>query len=162
MSGEERKRNLTYQRAAPDDLELLTRTRVEVLRAANQLEKSADLSQVAQASRQYYQAALAEGSHIAYLIFDGERFVGAGGVSFYGVMPTYHNPTGQKAYIMNMYTHPDYRRQGVAFHTLDLLVQEAKARGVTQILLEATAMGRPLYEKYGFTAMRDEMELLET
>lgn len=75
-------------------------------------------------------------------------------------MPTYHNPTGKKAYIMNMYTAPEYRRQGIAFHILDLLVNAAKKQGVSQIALEATDMGRPLYEKYGFVRMQDEMELL--
>ncbi len=28
--------------------------------------------------------------------------IGAGGISYYRVMPTYHNPSGNKAYIMNM------------------------------------------------------------
>lgn len=64
-----------------------------------------------------------------------------------------------KAYIMNMYTAPEYRRQGFAFQTLDLLVKDAKEQGVLQIALEATDMGRPLYEKYGFVKMEDEMEL---
>lgn len=63
-------------------------------------------------------------------------------------MPTYHNPSGKKAYIMNMYTAPEYRRQGIAIHTLDLLVKNAKEQGVLQIVLEATDMGRLLYEKY--------------
>ena len=85
--------------------------------------------------------------------------IGAGGVSFYQVMPTYHNPTGKKAYIMNMYTAPEYRRQGIAIHTLDLLVKDAKEQGVLQIALKATDMGRPLYERYGFVKMEDEMEL---
>ena len=71
-------------------------------------------------------------------------------------MPTYHNPTGRKAYIMNMYTAPEYRRQGIAIHTLDLLVNDARKQGVSQIALEATDMGRPLYEKYGFVKMEDE------
>lgn len=62
---------------------------------------------------------------------------------------------------MNMYTAPEYRRQGIAYHTLDLLVKAAKEQGVTQIALEATDMGRPLYEKYGFVGMKDEMELKE-
>lgn len=74
-------------------------------------------------------------------------------------MPTFYNPTGKKAYIMNMYTKPEYRRRGIAFHTLDLLVAEAKSRGITAISLEATDMGKPLYEKLGFIKMNDEMEL---
>lgn len=100
-------------------------------------------------------------THIAYLVLDGETFAGAGGVSFFEVMPTFHNPTGKKAYIMNMYTKPEYRRQGIAYQTLDLLVTEAKAREITEISLEATQMGRGLYEKYGFVSMKDEMELLK-
>lgn len=59
---------------------------------------------------------------------------------------------------MNMYTAPEYRRRGVAFHTLDLLVKAARERGAGQIGLEATQMGRPLYEKYGFVKLEDEME----
>ena len=98
---------------------------------------------------------------IKNLVYDNENFIGAGGVSFYKVMPTYHNPTGKKAYIMNMYTASAYRRQGIAIHTLDLLVKNAREQGVTQIALEATEMGRPLYEKYGFVKMEDEMELIK-
>ena len=64
-----------------------------------------------------------------------------------------------EAYIMNMYTAPAYRRQGIAFHTLDLLVKDAREQGISQIALEAKDMGRPLYEKYGFVKMEDEMEL---
>ena len=32
---------------------------------------------------------------------------------------------------------------------------------ITAISLEATEMGRPLYEKYGFVKMVDEMELIK-
>lgn len=77
------------------------------------------------------------------------------------VMPTYHNPSGKKAYIMNMYTVPEYRRRGIAIKTLDMLIKDTKNKGITSISLEATDMGRPLYEKYGFIKMNDEMELPE-
>lgn len=152
---------LKYKIASLVDLEILTKTRIEVLRAANQLNADADMSEVEKQSYKYYQKALQDDSHLAYLIFDGDTFVGTGGISYFQVMPTYHNPSGRKAYIMNMYTKPEYRRKGIAMKTLDLLVQDAKKRGVTAISLEATAMGRPLYEKYGFKAMNHEMELCD-
>ena len=148
-----------YRRATIKDIDELVRTRVIVLRAANKLNDDVDMSEVQKESYDYYQRALKSGEHIAYLVYDGDKFIGTGGVSFYQVMPTYHNPSGKKAYIMNMYTVQDYRRQGIAFNTLDLLVKDALEIGITKIALEATKMGRSLYEKYGFIQMQDEMEL---
>ncbi len=148
-----------YKKATIEDIDELVRTRIIVLRAANKLSDDVDMSLVEKESYEYYMRALETGEHIAYLVYNNGTFIGAGGVSFYQVMPTYHNPTGKKAYIMNMYTVPEYRGQGIAFHTLDLLVKDAREQGVTQIALEATDMGRLLYEKYGFVKMEDEMEL---
>ena len=123
--------NLTYKKATIEDIGILTETRIQVLRAANHLSNEVDLSEVRKQSYHYYQKALCDGTHVAYLIFDEHRFAGAGGVSFFQVMPTYHNPS------------------------------DTKSKGITSISLEATAMGRPLYEKYGFVKMNDEMELPE-
>lgn len=148
-----------YRKAELCDLELLVKSRVMVLRAANKLPDDADMSEVERQSREYYKRALADGSHTAYFVFDGQRLIGTGGMSYYSVMPTCDVPTGKKAYVMNMYTDPGYRRQGIAYRTLELLVADAKARGVEHITLEATDMGRPLYEKYGFVQMQSEMEL---
>lgn len=152
--------NIIYRQATLDDIELLVKTRIIVLRAANHLDDSADMAVVEQQSYDYYKKALPNGDHTAYLIFDNEKFVGCGGISFFRVMPTCHNPTGYKAYLMNIYTIPEYRRRGIAYKTLDLLVNAAKDKGITHITLEATDMGRPMYEKYGFVKMNDEMELL--
>ena len=148
-----------YRKATLDDLNTLVNTRIEVLRAANQLEASVDMSLVEKESGAYYERALADNTHTAYLVFDGDMFVGAGGISYYSVMQTYHNPSGRKGYIMNMYVREAYRRQGIARHVLALLMDDAHSRGVEHISLEATAMGRPLYEKFGFVQMENEMEL---
>ena len=152
--------NLEYRKATIDDLELLTKTRIEVLRAANNLDDRIDMSRVERESRKYYENALANNLHTAYLVFDGVDFVGTGGISYYTVMPTFHNPTGKKAYIMNMYTKPDHRRMGIATRTLELLIQDAKQHGITSVSLEATDIGRKLYESYGFVSMTSEMEFL--
>ena len=153
-------KNYEYKKATIADIDELVRTRIIVLRAANKLSNDVDMSLVEKESYEYYKSALETGEHIAYLVYDNGSFIGAGGASFYQVMPTYHNPTGKKAYIMNMYTASEYRRQGIAFHTLDLLVKDIRKQGVSQITLEATEMGRPLYERYGFVRMEDEMELI--
>ena len=75
--------NLTYKRAEIEDIDMLTETRIEVLRAANKLSDDIDMNQVEKQSYDYYEKALCDGTHIAYLIFDENCFVGTGGVSFF-------------------------------------------------------------------------------
>lgn len=152
--------NITYKQANLDDIELLVKSRIMVLREANHLDDSADMSEVKAQSYDYYRKAILNGECIVYLVFDDDKLVGCGGVSFFIVMPTCHNPTGKKAYLMNIYTSPEYRRKGIAYKTLDLLIKATREKGINHITLEATDMGRPMYEKYGFTKMNDEMELL--
>ena len=150
---------IEFKRADLNDLEALVSSRIKVLIAANKLPEDTDMSLIEQQSRDYYKQSLADGSHTAYLVYDGDDIIAAGGVSYYRVMPTCDVPTGRKAYIMNMYTDPRYRRQGIAYKTLSLLVEDAKSKGVDFISLEATDMGRPLYEKFGFVGTPHEMIL---
>lgn len=150
--------NLKYIKATIDDIDILTETRIEVLKAAYKLSNDVDMTEIKKQSYDYYKQSLCS-NHIAYLVFDGEVFVGSGGVSFFRVMPTYHNPSGNKAYIMNMYTAPNYRRKGIAYNTLDLLINDTKSKGITDISLEASDMGYPLYVKYGFVKINNEMVL---
>ncbi|MCY7150907.1 GNAT family N-acetyltransferase [Streptococcus gallolyticus subsp. gallolyticus] len=150
---------MKFKKASLSDLEILVSTRVNVLRSANQLDLSVDMKEVEKSSRLYYQEALASDNHTAFLVYnDDDNVIGAGAVSYYQVMPTYHNTSGKKAYIMNMYVAPEHRRKGIATKLLDLLIADSKERGIDHITLEATQMGRKLYENYGFCQMQDEME----
>lgn len=148
-----------YKEASMAEIAMLTDIRIEVLKAANQLPDNTDMSAVRKETYQYYKNTLEQNQHCAYLVFCDGQWVGAGGVSFFQVMPTYHNPSGKKAYIMNMYTKPAYRRQGIAYAMLDRLIKSARDKGVGCISLEATAMGKSLYLRYGFRPMEHELEL---
>ena len=58
---------LKYRTATIDDLYLLTKTRIEVLRAANDLDDSIDnMSEVEMESRAYYENALKNNLHTAF------------------------------------------------------------------------------------------------
>lgn len=74
--------DLIYKKAAIEDINSLTKSRIEVLRAANQLADDVDMSEVETQSYDYYKKALSDGTHTAYPVFDGDRFIGAGGISY--------------------------------------------------------------------------------
>ena len=58
---------------------------------------------------------------------------------------------------MNVYTDPAFRRRGIAQELCELLIEDAKKKGATEISLDATESGRPLYEALGFKASSECM-----
>lgn len=59
--------------------------------------------------------------------------------------------TGKIGTILNVYTHPAYRRKGYATMVLKKLIDRAREQNLSKIELSATADGKPVYEKIGFT-----------
>lgn len=147
-----------FRKATIKDIPLLLKCRIALLHSAIDADNTDKWNFVERQVEQYYKNTIPDEIHIAYLAFDGNECIGTGGVCFYQVLPTYFKPTGKKAYIINMYTVPEYRKQGIATQILNLLVKECLDREVTYISLEATDMGRPLYEKCGFAPLNSEMQ----
>ena len=56
----------------------------------------------------------------------------------------------QLAWIGMVLTHPEYRRRGFAKQLVMRAIEYAKELGVPSIKLDATELGRPLYESLGF------------
>lgn len=92
-------------------------------------------------------------------INDKNEAVGCMTICYINIMPTVCHPSGKRAHLMNVYINKDYRRQGIAQKMLELLIDEARHRGVTEISLDATEMGKLLYKKCGFYKNEDGMLL---
>ena len=145
-----------------DDLPILVETRMEVLREVYAVAPEANMTELERESADYYAKSLADGNHIGYFVFLDGVFVGTGGVSFYRVMPTCDNPTGEKAYIMNMYIRKEHRRKGIASEVMEMLLNDIRKRGITHIGLEASEMGKEMYRKFGFAPSDDELHKIIT
>ncbi len=139
---------IQYRTASAEDLEALVRSRLETLRAVNGLDADYVFCEdFLESSRDYF----LNGDQVTVLASDGDRTVGCASLCFIRLMPTFSHPTGKRAHLMNVYTDPAFRRQGIASRMLSMLIGEAWALGATEISLDATESGRPLYRKFGFT-----------
>lgn len=138
-------------------MELLMQSRLEMLKAVNELPCEYEFGEELVAhSRAYF----GRGDQTTVLALNRERrVVGCATICYIEMMPTFSHPTGKRAHLMNVYTKPEYRRQGIAQHMLRLLIREAKEKGVTEISLDATPSGRPLYKKCGFAESEECMVL---
>ena len=142
--------------AAKDDIELLMSSRLEMLKVVNNLPADYEYSEeIVRESRDYF----LNGDHITVLAVDDGEVIGCASMSFMWIMPTFSHPTGKRAHLMNVYTRSEYRRQGIARKMVNMLIDETWKRGATEISLDATTMGRPLYESLGFTNSTEGMVL---
>lgn len=147
---------IEYKIATNDDIELLMSSRLEMLKVVNNLPADYEYSEeIVRESRDYF----LNGDHITVLAIDDGKVIGCASMSFMWIMPTFSHPTGRRAHLMNVYTRSEYRRQGIARKMVNMLIDETWKRGATEISLDATTMGRPLYESLGFTNSTEGMVL---
>ncbi len=151
--------DIEIRRAELSDLELLIEWRMTVLREVFSAPTDDPMTELEQENRRYYQRALPAWDHIACFVYTGQEVIGCGGICFYQEMPSPDNPQGGCAYLMNIYTAPLFRGQGVGQKTVRWLIERAKERGITKIYLEASAAGKSLYKDMGFSEMEDYMKL---
>ena len=134
--------------ASKDDIDRMMNIRLEMLKVVNDLPEDYEYpDEMINESRDYFLT----GDQMTVLALDGEETVGCASMSFIRVMPTFDHPTGRRAHLMNVYTRDEYRHQGIAKKMVKLLIDESWSEGVTEISLDATVSGRPLYESMGFT-----------
>ena len=116
---------MEYRIASADDIGLLVQSRLETLRAVNHLEDNHPFSEgFVEASRRYF----LEGDQTTVLAVENGQVAGCATLCYLRMMPTVSHPSGRRAH----------------------LITEARDRGVSEISLDATAAGRPLYESLGF------------
>ncbi len=133
--------------ATKDDIERLMSIRLEMLKVVNNLPEDYVYSdEMAEESRDYF----LNGDHITVLALDDDKVIGCASMSFFRIMPTFYHPTGKRAHLMNVYTRYEYRHRGIAKKMVELLIGKTWEKGATEISLDATESGRPLYEKIGF------------
>ncbi|MCC8070188.1 MAG: GNAT family N-acetyltransferase [Bacteroidales bacterium] len=142
-----------------DQLPLLLDWRMEVLAEVFAPLDPHLMSSLREANKVYYEEALKEGSHVAcFAVIDGKP-VGCGALCLQREMPSPDNPSGRSAYLMNIYVRLAYRHQHIGEGIVDWLIKRARSFGVNKIYLEASEIGRSLYEKAGFSYMQNMMKL---
>ena len=145
------------KRAEVKDAELLAEMRMEMRKERETVICPMSDDEFYQQLLDFFRTRIADGSFIAYIVWDGTQAAACSGLSIQVHPPTYENPTGKHGYISNMYTRPAWRRMGIAKLLVNQLADAAKDEGCAQLFLNASPMGRSVYVRYGFQPVNGEM-----
>jgi ribosomal protein S18 acetylase RimI-like enzyme len=140
------------------DIDLMMSSRLEMLKEVNSLDADYQYAEsFVEESRKYF----LEGNQTTVLALDNEKVIGCATICYFTIMPTFSHPTGKRAHLMNVYTSKEYRKQGIGMKMVDMLIEDAWNKGATEISLDATEAGRPLYKKCGFEDSSECMVLVK-
>lgn len=151
--------DIKIRKAEITDIDLLMKWRMTVLHEVFSIPQEQPMKNLERENQSYYEAMLPTGGHIACFAYLNGEIVGCGGICIYQEMPSPDNHSGQCAYLMNVYTRPEFRGYGIGETVVRWLVGQAVQRNITKIYLETSEPGRKLYEKAGFLDMPNMMKL---
>ncbi|HLV88480.1 MAG TPA: GNAT family N-acetyltransferase [Candidatus Sulfotelmatobacter sp.] len=116
------------------------------------------LEKMAALSAEYLKTAITNGSFYAWLACAKERPIAGGAVIVNPWLAHPYDLECRRATILNVYTEPEYRRQGIARLLMQTMIAWCKEAGLARVTLHASEDGRHLYESLGFE-QSNEMRL---
>ena len=141
--------SLSIRSAVRADVDLIIRLRLDYLRSTDENLSNSDKERILAQLQTYFPSHLGESFH-AQLAFLEETIVSC---AFLVIDERPANPSfisGRVGTILNVFTYPAYRRQGIGGKVVSAIIAVAKENQVARISLKATSSGKPLYEKLGF------------
>lgn len=145
--------------ALPNDLDAIVQLRLRLFENLTDFNhgKSHD-QQLRDATRTYFSHAFNTQDCQTWVAEAAGSIVATGSLAIFTRPPYPGNPMGRNAYLLNMYTLPEYRKQGLAKAILQQAMQYAREQGFGKIWLHASDDGQALYAASGFVTSADYME----
>ena len=106
----------------------------------------------------YFARAFEDATYHHWFIDADDKVVAGAGVSVNPFYPGPRDPRPQRAWIVNVYTEPDYRKRGMAARLVKTVINWCRQNGIRVVYLHASDSGLPLYRRLGFVSS-NEMRL---
>ena len=120
------KNDLIYRRATQNDISSLVDYRIKFLnelKVQNDGEKTFLLKEELQ---KYFSENIKKNEFVSWLAEYGGKIIATSGLILWKIVPRYDCLHGRYGYILNMYTLPEFRRNGISTELLKRLIVDAK------------------------------------
>ena len=153
--------NFSIRRAAPSDCDIILHHRRSMFQEMKD-GTSDELDRTVQIARPWLIGALANGSYLGWLVENEQGGVVAGaGVVILSWPASPKNLENRRALIVNVYTEPEFRGQGLARQLMLMVLAWLREQGFRMAALHASVAGKHLYETLGFRPTNEMQIRLE-
>jgi ribosomal protein S18 acetylase RimI-like enzyme len=140
---------MVIRKAVIEDMEQLVSIRLEYLKVDFQISEEQE-TRIKKELPEYYVRHMGN-DFIAYIAQENDEIVASVFLVIIEMPSNQRFITGKIGDVLNVYTKEEYRRKGLAYQLMNIMLEEAKARDLSYLELKATECGYPLYKKLGFT-----------
>jgi GNAT superfamily N-acetyltransferase len=151
----------TIRPATPFDAAVIAEHRVAMFRDMGEVPTEALAAQLLAKSTATLTGWLYDQSYIGWLaVDDGGAVLAGAGVHIKPQLPRISHDGARVVVdpmplVVNVYTQPEWRGQGIARALMNVLMEWAAERGADRLVLHASDAGRPLYLSLGFEATNE-------
>lgn len=142
--------NIKIRRIEPGEVELLTSYRLAYLTEMQGERTEEYQKRLSEELHTYFKEALAENRFFAFLAELKGEILGFGAMVIKKIPGDFNQSSYLEGDILNMFTIPIARRNGISAMILQQLINEARNRGISKISLHTSKDGEKLYRKFGF------------
>ncbi len=146
--------------ATPDDLDHVIDMRIAYLREINNKLSDKEMGALLTHLPDYYRRHMGN-DFFAYLALEDGKPVSTVFLLIIERPASLRFITGKSGVLLNVYTDPACRKRGLASALLNMAMEDAKKHGVSNVELQATDMGFPIYEKLGFRHKDSQYTFME-
>ena len=141
---------IKFIRATTQHIEMLIESRVEFLIEFWGEQTEEAKQKLRMELKSFFEREIPLQTYVSWIALDGEKLVGVGGIKIYQMPGSFRVPNGMIGYILNMYTIPSHRKQGIVLEIVKRLEDTGRELGVKLFDLHASKEGEPIYIKAGF------------
>jgi GNAT superfamily N-acetyltransferase len=156
---------ILIRRASPADVDIIARHRVKMFEDMGSLTPDA-VEALRSETLAFLPEAIARDEYLGWLAsttVDTGRIVAGAGAQRRRVLPFPRRASdgrvrvahGRQAIVLNVYTEPTFRRQGIARRLMLEILDWARVERLDSLVLHGSPDGRSLYEQLGFGATNE-------
>jgi ribosomal protein S18 acetylase RimI-like enzyme len=147
--------SIEFRLATIADLDLLVALRAAFLAELTGSD-GGDRSLIAALSR-YFREKLPTKEFTAFVAEADGRIVATSGMIVRQLPPSAKNLEGREAFVLNVFTIPEFRGRGIATSLLQKTIAAARDARCGCVVLHASARAMPIYHRAGFARVDSEM-----
>lgn len=143
-------RNLLIRKVELDDIDQMISHRVDYLTEMQGKHSEEEIEKLKSEYRRYFERNICNGNFMALVAELDHVPVAYGAMVFRSVPGDFSQSVYTEADILNMYTVPNARKQGISRLILNELISIARSMGVSKLALHTSKDGEHLYRSSGF------------